>query len=135
HSPAARHGQSRARLYGGRHSCPATVDYEFLSTAHARIVGSKKEHHAREIDRHDAAFQHLGTLELLFALLIEPELQLALGHDPAWKDGVDANIGGAELTRHAAGEAMNRRFCRDIGGQPGRGALPADRAEMDASAA
>src|SRR5262249_23159881 len=116
-------------------SCPASVNRKFLGAAHAGIVGREEQNHACEVNRHDPAFQTLRALDTRLALRIEPELELAFGHYPAWQDRLDTNIRLPELTRHAARKTVNGGLRADIDGQLAGSDLPTDRTEIDDRAA
>src|SRR5262249_61187205 len=101
-SPAGAPGTGTARCRP--RSDPAAVDDVALARTRRAVVGGEEEHDARDVLREELALQTLAPDPLLLALGREPELDLALGHDPAGHDRVHADVHGAEVSGERAGQ-------------------------------
>jgi hypothetical protein len=71
----------------------------------------------------------------LLGLGRQPEVDLALGHDPARDHRVHPDPERAEIARHAFGQPLGRRLGGRVGGHAAAVAVPGDRAEVDNRAA
>ena len=67
--------------------------------------------------------------------VVEPEVELLFGHDPARHERVDADVELAEVARQAARQPLHRRLGRGVEWQAALLEQPADRAEVDDRAA
>src|SRR6476469_2965814 len=94
----------------------AGIDHEVLPGTHGAVVGGEEQHHGRYVVRHEEPRQTLGALDFGLACIVDPQIDLALGHHPARRDRVDADAVRAEVARQAAREADHGCLGRAIDG-------------------
>ena len=86
---------------------------------------------AGNVFRIELPLQALPVHQLFFALRREPEIDLALRHDPARRNRIHADIVGPKIPRQRTGEAEHRRFRGRIGRHAALADHPRCRAEID----
>ena len=89
---------------------PARIHDEILRRAGAAVVGGEPKHHARDIGRIELLLEALVLEHLPVAVRTEPELDLALRHNPARHDRIDADMVDAPLSRESARHAVHPRL-------------------------
>src|SRR5450830_901858 len=99
-SPGANGAATACGLY------PACVDDEFLRGAHGAVVGGQEQHHRCHVLRHQFILQALIALDVLLTSVVQPQVNLTLGHHPTRSDRIHADTVGAEFARQATGQAM-----------------------------
>ena len=97
----------------------------------AAVVGGEEEGEAGDFFGLQFSFEGLAGEHLGGVGFVEPESFLALGKDAPRKDGVDADVVGAELVGEGAGEADDGGLGCDVDGQVGGGDEPGDGAHID----
>ena len=76
-------------------------------------------------------FRHWRRSQLGLAFRRQPFFELALGHDPAGRDRVHADIGGAVVARERARQSDHAGFARRVGRHAALSHHPGGRAEID----
>src|SRR6478672_5886562 len=94
-------------------SQPAGVYDIVLAGDGTGFVGCQEQHHTSDIVTVQAPLQALRFHQPGIALVVEPEIPLALSEYPAGRDGVHANIVGTEIASERAGKA---KYCGLAGG-------------------
>src|SRR5258708_27173165 len=112
-------------------SYPSTIHDILLVGASACFLGCKEYGKAGNIFRIEFSLETLSPEQLGLAFRGQPLLDLALGHDPARRDRVDANIVRAKVARERTGEPENCRLCRGIVRHSALADHPGHRAEID----
>nr|GEU28270.1 hypothetical protein [Tanacetum cinerariifolium] len=110
---------------------PSSVDDVFLRRAHGAVVGGQEQHHRRDILRQQFMGQALIALDVFLARVVEPQVDLALGHHPPRRDGVDADAVGAEFARQSPRQPVRGRLGGRVHGIAGVLDLPRDGADVD----
>ena len=106
-------------------------DHIVVGGAHGGVVGGKEDDHAGDVDRVNQVGEALAVAMCFEGFGRCPEFFLAIGHDPARHDGVDADAVVAEVARHGAGEAVDGCFGRSVSGETAAGLPPRIRTHVD----
>ena len=85
----------------------------------------------RDVGAHQPPAQALVALQLAFALFVQPQAHLALGHDPARHHAIDADVVAAQFAGQHPGETQHRRLAARIDRITGALDLPAHRTQVD----
>src|SRR5271166_2006936 len=113
----------------------ASVDEEALLGDHRAVVRGEEQRQARHVLGHERAIDALAGAEIGDVLFAHPQPALPLGDHGARRDGVDANVVGAEFARQALRQADDRRLGGGIGGEPRDPDHPCGRGKIDDRAA
>ncbi|CAM2151396.1 putative 200 kDa antigen p200 [Paraburkholderia tropica] len=115
------------------YSCavPAGVDEIIAARATRGVVGSEKQHHARDMLGFDAGVQTLLPEQLRFAFVRLPELHLTRRANRTGNHAIHANTVFTEIAREPAREALDSCFGSHIHAEIRRGQMPGNRAEID----
>src|SRR5450830_131826 len=124
---------TRAELHAALH--PAGVHDEFLARAHGAVVGAQEQDHRRHVLGHQFARQALRLLDFHLGRVVDPQVDLALRHDPAWRHGIDADAVGAEIACQAARQADDGGLGGAVDGVAAVLGVPGHRADIDDRAA
>src|SRR6185437_6301445 len=101
---------SNTPWWRGTTSHPPAIHDVVLIRAGARLLRGEEHDELRNLGGLEPALEALALVDLGFRLRRHPLLQLTLRHDPAGRDGVDADPVGAEVACERACQTQHGRL-------------------------